>query len=176
MTDAIRRAIGTAAAAHGLDPRVVEALVQVESAGDPFAWNPEPRYRYLWHVRTWQPFRALDRIERHAATPPLDFPALVGDRDQEWWGQRASWGLMQIMGAVAREHGFRGGYLTQLVDPATNLGLGCAHLARLLRWAEGDLVRALCAYNGGPSGNQAPPYRSQAYADRVLAALAEVTA
>jgi len=43
--------------------------------------------------------------------------------------QRTSWGLMQIMGAVARERGFRG-WLTELCDPAVNLEWGCRHL----RW------------------------------------------
>jgi len=57
---------------------------------------------------------------------------VVGDRASiltELLGQQTSWGLMQIMGATARERGFRG-WLTELCDPATNLEWGCRHL----RW------------------------------------------
>jgi hypothetical protein len=40
-----------------------------------------------------------------------------------------SWGLMQVMGQVAREHGFSGKYLSALCDPAAGLELGCTVLA-----------------------------------------------
>ena len=165
--------IARAATSQGLDPRVVAALIRVESGGNRWAWNPEPAYRYVWNVVTQRPFRALTPEEAARKTPPADFPVLAGDRDQEWWGQQASWGLMQVMGALARERGFRGLYLTELTDPALNLSIGCAHLAGLMRWAEGDLVQALAAYNGGKVGNTQAPFRNQAYADRVLSALAE---
>lgn len=140
------------AATHHLDPDLVEAMVLQESSGDPWAWNPEPRYRYLWNVETNRPFRVLTPAEVGAETPPDDFPALAGDRDQEWWGQQASWGLLQIMGAVARERGFRGSYLPQLCEPTLNLDLGCRHLAHLLRWAGGEVPRAVAAYNAGRGG------------------------
>lgn len=174
MTAAIAQALVTAAGMHHLDPKVVGAIVRVESAGNPYAWNPEPRYRWVWNVRTWAPFRALRLDEVASEVAPADFPSLAGDRDQEWWAQQASWGLMQVMGAVARERGFRGLYLTQLVDPATNLDIGCGHLAALLRWAEGDLVQACAAWNGGKAGNERPPLRNQDYADKVLRAMAGV--
>lgn len=174
MSPEILRDIREAAALHGLDPRVVAALVTVESSGNPFAWNPEPRYRYLWDVRQRRPFRPLTASENADEVPPADFPFIAGDRDQEWWAQQASWGLMQVMGAVARELGFRGPYLTELVQPRTNLGLGCRHLANLLAWAEGDLVQALAAYNGGKAGNTTEPFRNESYASKVLLALAGV--
>lgn len=160
--------IAVAAAAQGLDATLVRALVLVESGGQPWAWNPEPRYRYLWDVRRAVPFRVLTEAERVAEFPPPDFPTLAGDPDQEWWGQQASWGLMQVMGAVARERGLRVPYLPVLCDPATNLGVGCGHLAALLAWAHGNVAQALAAWNGGKGGNTAAPYRNQAYADRVL--------
>jgi hypothetical protein len=171
-----------AAAAAGLDPNLLAALVEKESANDPAAWNPEPRYRYFWNVRTGAPFRPVSELELLAKFPPKDFPALAGDADNEWWGQQASWGLTQIMGAVAREHGYRGKYLPGLVaDPAANLAIGAVHLAANVKWAarlyrglEGGRQAAatragLAAYNGGRGGN-APtgPLRSAAYADDVL--------
>jgi len=174
--------IRTAAAGHALDPYLLAALVEQESSGDQDAWNPEPRYRYFWNVRTGAPFRRVSDLELAAKFPPKDFPALAGDPDNEWWGQQASWGLTQIMGAVAREHGFKGKYLPRLCsDPALNLDLGAAHLAGNIKWAAGLYVgleserqavstrAGLAAYNGGRTGN-APtgPLHNRAYADEVL--------
>ena len=79
-----------------------------------------------------------------------------------------SWGLLQIMGQVAREYGFQEKYLSALVDPAVNLRLA----ARILkhRYAHTRSWRgALAAYNGGLGGNQTPPYRNDFYVEKVLA-------
>ncbi len=177
-------AIAAAARIHGgIDPRILEALIDQESGGNPDAWNPEPRYRYFWQVRTGRPFRVVTDAEVAAKFPPKDFPALAGDPDNEWWAQQASWGLTQIMGAVARELGYHGPYLTRLCsDPALAIDFGCAHLAANIAWAgalytgvEAERVAivtraALAAYNGGRAGNApAGPLRNGAYADEVLA-------
>src|SRR5688572_17064220 len=91
---------------HGLPATLVFGVCAVESSDNPYAWNPEPKYRYLWDVRRNKPFRALASYEVDSKVPPSDFFGKSGDRDQEWWAQQASWGLMQVMGAVARERGF----------------------------------------------------------------------
>lgn len=156
----------------GLDPDLVAAQVQVESNEDPWAWNPEPGYRYLWDVKRWRPFRTLTLQELGDEKPPSDFSSLAGDPDQEWWGQQASWGLMQVMGGVAREKGFRGPYLTMLCDPKTNIALGCQILAELLNWSHGNLDQALSAYNGGKGGNEKEPFRNIDYARKVQRARA----
>lgn len=156
------------AGAHRLEPDLVSAIVSVESSFNPWAWNPEPHYRYLWNVKTRRPFRRLTPTERATEVPPVDFPYLAGDRDQEWWAQQASWGLMQLMGALARERGFKGLYLTELVDPELNLSLGCGHLASLLAWSKGDEAKALGAYNAGRGGWSGP--QGRAYAAKVRAA------
>lgn len=175
-----RAAVERYAAISVLDPNLVHAIIQQESDEDPTAWNPEPRYRYFWNVRTQAPFRLVTTAEIASETPPKDFPSLAGDPDQEWWAQQASWGLMQIMGAVAREHGFRAAYLTRLVtDPETNIAIGCVHFARLLAWAgtytaKADdpraIAGALAAYNGGKVGNAptAATLRNGEYARQVL--------
>lgn len=151
-----RAEIERVAHGHRLDPNVVEAMVWQESGGDEFAWNPEPRYRHFWDVTQQRPFRAVTASETAAKWPPVDFPAIGGDRDQEWWAQQASWGLLQIMGAVAREQGFRGRYLVELSQPSLNLDLGCRFFAGLLKWAKGDPWRAVGAYNGGRGNWHAP--------------------
>lgn len=156
-----------AAERHGLPPDMVLAVITIESSWEPYAWNPEPRYRYLWDVRQRRPFRALTSDEVTSKFPPSDFSTLAGDADQEFWGQQASWGLMQVMGAVAREHGFRGAYLPMLCDPLLNLEYGCKHLAMQYRWARSNITQTLAAYNGGRGGNVKPPYRNAAYALKV---------
>lgn len=164
--------IALAARARALETDLVEAIVRVESSGIPWAWNPEPAYRYVYDVRAQRPFRKLTSEEASAKRPPADFFPLAGDPDQEWWAQQASWGLMQVMGALARELGFRGPYLTQLVDPATNLAYGCRQLALLMTWAEGDLRKAVGAYNAGRGGWNGPA--GQAYAEKVEDALVAI--
>lgn len=160
---------------RGCNPELVKAMVGVESGFNPWAWNPEPRYRYLWNVKTGEPFRPLTVDELDDEIPPKDFPALHGDRDNEFWGQQASWGLMQVMGAVAREYGFAGKYLPQLCDPDTGLEFGCRVLVACLRWAGGDVPAALAAYNGGWTKDNGPGVkykRNQSYVDKVYKELA----
>ena len=169
MVASIYRPLIMKLAHKGMDPLLIEAQVWVESGSNPWAWNPEVKYKYLWNVKTNAPFRALKAFE-DAGHVPADFPTLGGDRDQEFWGQQASWGLLQIMGAVAREVGFTGVYLTALCDPTTGLIYALKHLAALLQWAQGDESKALAAYNGGRAFG-AP---SAAYAAKVLALKAQL--
>lgn len=174
MSSRHRAEIVAAAHEHGLDPDLVEAIVLIESNDRPFAWNPEPRYPYLWDVDQRIPFRRRTPEERASMFPPPDFPCLGGDPDQEYWGQQASWGLMQVMGAVAREQGFVGVYLPQLVDPGINLAYGCVVLAQHLHWAGGAVGRAVAAYNAGRGGWQTTA--GQAYAQKVLARYRQIKA
>lgn len=168
---AIAALVARAIERHALPARLVTALIAVESGGDPWAWNPEPHYRWLWDVKKNMPFRAVTPREIASEKPPADFPSLGGDRDQEWWGQQASWGLMQVMGAVAREHGFAGLYLPELCDAETNIEHGCRHLVRLARrhrprygWPG-----VIAAYNAGSPRILADGhYENQSYVDKVI--------
>jgi hypothetical protein len=169
MNTTFRPLIESNARRFGVSADMVEAVVLVESSANPWAWNPEPHYRYLWNVRTHQPFRKLTDAERASEVPPTDFPFLAGDRDQEWWGQQASWGLMQVMGAVARENSFDDPYLTRLCAPEVNLAIGCRVLLGLLLWSDGDVKKALGGYNAGRGGWDSPAGR--AYATKVLSAM-----
>lgn len=146
---------------------LVTALVEQESNRKQYAYNPEEKYHWLWNVRTHAPFRAVSAVELASMYPPHDFPCLAGDSDQEWWAQRASFGLMQIMGAVAREGGFMGPFLLELCDPAINLEIGCAHLASLLTWSALNVPQALGAYNAGRGGWNS--IAGQLYATQVMA-------
>ena len=79
-------------------------------------------------------------------------------------------GLMQLMPAVAAEHG-----VSDVHDPKQNIAAGTRHLARLLSYYAGDLVRSLAAYNAGEAAvdryGGVPPYdQTQLYVRKTLAA------
>ena len=138
--------IKAAAARRSLPWELVYAICQVESSLNPSAIRHEPRYRWL-----------------------------VGDNETmsptERQDQMTSWGLMQVMGAVARELGHTGP-LSDLLDPPTGLFYGCLHLRRFR--AKYDIwPDVIAAYNAGSPrrvAGQIGPYVNQSYVDKVLAA------
>lgn len=133
-----------AAEAHALWPEVVCAIVEQESS-----WNP-------WALRYEAAF-----YEKYIA------PQLARGNIADTTESRArafSWGLMQVMGQVAREHGFDGGSLAALCDPATGIEIGCRIFAAKLAAAEGNVSRALLLWNGG--GDQDYPAAVLARASR----------
>lgn len=139
MTDEITRAIQACAAEYRLPWELVKAICQVESSMNPWAIRHEPGYRWL-----------------------------VGDshEETEHMGQKTSWGLMQVMGAVAREYGFTG-HFPRLCVPIVGLEYGCKHLAkfhdRYKTWPE-----AIVSYNAGRPVKIDGRYRNQEYLDKVL--------
>src|ERR1700733_1687017 len=98
---ALARAI---ASAHGLDPALVCAVVEQESAWDANAIRYEPAFR-----------------ARYVA--PLNLPPT------EEIARSISWGLMQVMGQVAREHGFQRPSLSALCDSVLRLVASCLRLS-----------------------------------------------
>lgn len=152
----------------GIEPRWVLGMIEVESSGEPDAWNPEPKYRYLWDIAQGKPFRKLTEAEQASEIPPTDFPGPRGlDRDAEWWGQQASWGLMQVMGAVARELGYKGRHLPALCRPEIGIPIGCRHLANQIR-RFGNLDNGIAAYNAGTPRLEDPKVKQ--YVDSVIEA------
>jgi soluble lytic murein transglycosylase-like protein len=123
-----------AAVRHKLDAVLVCAVCEQESS-----WNP-------WAIRYEQAFR-------------IRYVAPLGLQATEEIARSISWGLMQVMGEVARESGYSGP-LPELCDPATGLELGCRVLAKKLAEAAGNPAKALQLWNGG--GN--PEYAAQVLA------------
>jgi soluble lytic murein transglycosylase-like protein len=152
MTTLYRAEIVAAAAAHDLDPDLVEAIVLTESSGQTDAFRFEPGFyaRYL-----------------------QGRPAYAGANPRRI---SSSYGLMQVMAVVAAEHGLTGDP-EQLFVPGVGLEYGCRHLRMLLDWAHGDVAAACAAYNGGKGGN-APggPLRNEGYVRKVRTAHARVVA
>src|SRR5579862_1562443 len=83
-----------AAAAHSLWPELVCAVVEQESAWDPWALRYEPAF--------------FDRYVR----PQIARGNLTDEAEAR--ARAFSWGLMQVMGEVAREQGFKGQSLAAL--------------------------------------------------------------
>jgi soluble lytic murein transglycosylase-like protein len=127
----------TAAVRHALDSALVCAVVEQESSWDTHAI----RYESAFRVRYVAPLN-LSPTEEVARS--------------------ISWGLMQVMGQVAREHGFAGKFLSSLCDPATGLEIGCDVLASKIAAAAGDVARALALWNGGANAAYAPEVLARA--------------
>jgi soluble lytic murein transglycosylase-like protein len=155
-----RKEIEAAAKTYGLDPRLVEALVLTESAGNTDAFRFEPNYynRYL--------------------KPKKLYPGMNPRRVS------SSYGLMQVMYDVAVERGFAKNLAPEyLFIPEFGLRWGCEQLRMLFDWAnepqfasctEQDKLEAvLASYNGGRGGNKPTdkPLRNASYVRKVLANL-----
>lgn len=141
--------IAKKAAEFAVEPELVQAIIEVESGGMPYTTRFEPDWRYLL------------KPELYAQLLRITIPT-------ETMLQQFSWGLMQIMGAVARELGFRG-HLTQLCDPETNLHYGCKKLA-MLAHRYPNTSDVIAAYNAGHPRMVQGKYDNQGYVDKVYAA------
>ena len=120
---------------HGLDETLVCAVVEQESAWDTHAMRYEPAFR-------------------------TRYVAPLGLSPTEEIARSISWGLMQVMGQVAREHGFTGKFLSALGDPSIGITIGCEVLAAKISTAGNDVWRALELWNGGAN----PDYAAQVIA------------
>ena len=149
------------ASRFGLDPCLLAGLVCQESGGDPDAARPEPIYKWLFGKTATHKARVLKLLPRWRTLA------------QDFYMQRISYGLCQVMGAVARELGLEG-YLTKLCQPDVGLHYGAKVLAMKIAWAkrkggwkgESDPARAgLLAYNGG--GDKQYPAKVMAWAEKI---------
>lgn len=144
--------IETAADIHDLPVSLVAAIVKTESSFIPVAIRYEPQFyaRYI----VGKPITAI---------PPCS-------QDTERTARAMSWGLMQIMGATARERGFRGAFLSELCDPAVGLYWGCAHLVYLKSQYQKShgTEGVIAAYNAGsPRKNHIGQFVNQLYVERI---------
>ncbi len=130
-----------AAAAQSLDPALVCAVVEQESGWNPWAMRYEPAFfaKYVANLYTNNNISA-----------------------SEAYARGFSWGLMQVMGQVARETGFDAAFLSALCDPEQGLAAGCKVLRKKFDAMAGDMARALLAWNGGAN----PAYAAQVLARR----------
>lgn len=102
---------------------LVLALIWQESSGDPWAIRYEPHYQYFYEYKDK---RALYNKTQDNHTNRANAYEVLGPT--EFQAQSTSWGLLQILGAPARERGFMGRYLSELCDSAANIKFGTKHL------------------------------------------------
>jgi soluble lytic murein transglycosylase-like protein len=117
-----KKLISDIATSHGMDPKVIKGIVQVESG-----YNPQ----------------ALS--------------------------SKGAMGLMQLMPETASAMGISNPW-----DPVQNITAGTKYFSRLLRRYQGDMMKALAAYNAGPTVVDTyggiPPYQeTKEYVKSVLA-------
>lgn len=124
-----------------LDPLLVAAVSWQESGWTTDAFRYEPAF-YERYLKTNSAY--IGAVPRRVA---------------------ASYGLLQVMAPTARDYGFTG-EPEELFVPAIGVKWGCYILSQLIRWADGDVKRALAAYNAGKGGANSAV--GQRYAQKVL--------
>jgi soluble lytic murein transglycosylase-like protein len=145
----IRIIIENIANKYSLDSDLVEAIVMQESSGDTNA----VRVEFAFYEKYTKPMR-------------------LSDTEEICRGM--SWGLMQIMGQVAREQGFTDKYFTVLCYPEIGLQFGCRYLlSRMKKYP--ILTDAIAAYNSGTVVRKVNGgYLNQKYVDGVLSYLKQI--
>lgn len=126
----------------------ISAIIEQESNWNTYAVRYEPTYPYIFH--------ASEFAHR-----------LVLSIETETQCQKMSWGLGQLMGALARELGHQGP-MGQLFDPETNIGFLARRLSQLKKIS--PLMEDIFAgYNGGPGAMKKvnDRYPNQGYVDSV---------
>lgn len=129
---------------YRLDAELLIAQVLVESSGEPDAFRYEPVF-YETYIR-----------DNPKATAAIYGPLAA-----------CSFGLLQIMLETACEIGYVGPPHA-LFTPAIGLEWGARYLRKLMDMYGDDVERALAAYNGGPGAVIQQPYRTLAYAAKVI--------
>lgn len=127
----------------------MESWVAQESSWDPYATREEPGFYKRYVV----PNLTTRRAKR------------------EQWQLATSYGVLQVMGQTAREMGFEGKFIPQLVDPSLGFFYGVKYLMHQKGRGDGSWSQALAAYNGGIGGtpnNRTAPYRNQFYVDEII--------
>lgn len=147
--------IKEAAHEQGIDENLYLAICRHESSLNPLAMRYEPFWRYFYFVREY-----ADQI------------GITVETEQVL--QSCSFGLCQIMGSVAREHGFKGNLALLIADPKTALIQGAVHLKSFLQ-KYGNEADAIAAYNQGSNRKtDGGMYQNQTYVDAVIKILADL--
>lgn len=144
-----------ASARHQIDINWVLAIVQTESSGISSVMRYEDHWKYF-------------------ARPEFYAERLKITVETERQLQKFSYGLMQIMGSVAREYGYADS-LALLIDPFRSLEYGCRHLKNFRRrfptgrdW--------IAAYNAGsPRKKPDGTYVNEQYVKKVVGYWSDLT-
>lgn len=130
---------------------LLAAIVFVESGGNRYAARFEKDFKWVFQTKKF----AMEANTTETTEMML---------------QMTSWGLCQVMGAVAREYGVVGP-LMKILDPEVNLTVACKLIKKLAaKHSQRDDI--IASYNGGaPVKTIDGKYRNQGYVDKVNAAI-----
>ena len=132
---------------HGLTPDIVYGVIMQESNGDQFSVRYEKNYKWL------------EDPEKHKP--------IICSLDTEIMFQKTSFGLMQMMGGVFRELGFRGWLSKAMIEPCIQLDYGCKFLANKI--VKYGFMGGICSYNSGsPRLNGQNQYLNIDYYSQVI--------
>lgn len=112
----------------------------------------------------------VSAARRHNVDPKLAMAVAVAESDLEPGAVSpvGATGVMQLMPETARALGVR-----NIADPRENIDGGVRYLKQMLQTFDGDVIKAVAAYNAGPEAVRnyrgVPPYdETRAYVNRVL--------
>lgn len=145
--------IEATASRYRLPTGLVAAIVETESHGNPWSIRYEPAFYR----------RYIAPLTEVARTPPCS-------EDTERQARATSWGLMQVMGQVAREMGCKNAFLSELCQPEIGLEFGCKKLASLVKqdYAAHGWDGVIAAYNAGSARKlSSGEWVNQDYVDKV---------
>ncbi len=144
------------------------AIIEVESSWNVAAVRLEPMYRWLWDCKRNKSY-PLSGLEKSNPQPPKDFPGSRHHQAQmEYSYQRTSWGLPQVMGALAREIGYTGPLqLLATAEGSKDAITVAAKYLRILLRRYKDVQAAISAYNAGNAKLVDGKYSNQKYVDKV---------
>ena len=145
-TNEIFQLIRSEARHLGLDEDLGVAIALVESRGYPLACRFEPNWKLF-------------------LTPDLFAKKNGITLETEKIHQQCSWGVMQVMGCVARELGFEDP-LPALCLPENGVRIGMRKLRQLSDKFESE-ASVIAAYNAGTPKRIAGVFTNQTYVDKV---------
>lgn len=135
-----------------IEPELIMAIIKTESSFNKDAVRYESNWKYFFETG-----QHAKRLEITIITETIM--------------QATSWGLMQVMGSVAREHGFTGP-MHNLTIVSDNLFYGCKHLKKFMDKYK-NIPDAVASYNAGRPVMINNKYKNQAYVSKVLNLLSE---
>lgn len=136
-----------------IDGYLFEAICSVESGFSNSAIRYEAGYKWTWYPRELASRQGITEITEETL-------------------QKISYGICQVMGAVAREFGFTAP-LTSLMDPELCLIYGAKLLRRYyVKYGELNESDIIASYNAGsPIKTPGGMYQNQAYVNKVTTVL-----
>lgn len=131
-----------------INPFLILSIAKVESGHRANAVRYEKGYKWIKNP--------AKHAHRHNIT-----------KDTEVVLQQMSWGILQIMGATARDLGYNG-FIPELLVPEVGVHWGVKYLARLLKKYD-KMEDAIASYNAGSvRKNEDGTYENQTYVDKVM--------